>query len=140
MAKSFKVVITTPDAKAWEGEAVSATLPGLAGYLGIWADHAPLVAAVAPGVVTLRLDDAGNEKRMAVGTGFVEVSDNVVNLMTDTCEAAGEIDVDRARKALDRARDRLVSMQADIDRERARMAKARAQARLDASAGGVKKH
>jgi len=140
MAKSFKVVITTPDAMAWEGQAVSATVPGLAGYLGVWADHAPLVAALMPGVVTLRLDDAGNEKRMAVGAGFVEVSDNVVNLMTDTCEQAGEIDVDRARKALERARERLAGIQADIDRERARLAKARAKARLDASASGAKKH
>jgi len=138
--KSFKLVITTPDAKAWEGDAVSATIPGLAGYLGIWANHAPLVAAVAPGVVRLRLDDAGNEKTMAVGTGFVEGSDNVVNLMTDTCEQAGEIDVDRAKKALERARERLASMQADIDRERARLAQARARARLEAADAGVKKH
>ena len=140
MAKSFKVVITTPDDVAWEGEAVSAVIPGLAGYLGIWAHHAPLVAAVAPGVVTLRLDDLGNEKKMAVGLGFVEVSDNVVNLMTDTCELASEIDVDRARKALERARERLASMQADIDRERARLAKARAAARLEAADAGVRKH
>lgn len=137
MAKSFKVVITTPDATAFEGEAVSAVLPGLAGYLGIWANHAPLVAAIAPGVVTLRLDDAGNEKQMAVGLGFVEVSDNVVNLMTDTCELSHEIDVDRARKALDRARERLASMQAEIDRERARLAKSRATARLTAAGAGT---
>jgi F-type H+-transporting ATPase subunit epsilon len=132
MAKSFKVVIVTPDKTAFEGEAVSATLPGLQGYLGVWANHAPLVAAVAPGVVTLRTDDLGNEKRLAVGAGFVEISDNVVNLMTDTCEEAGEIDVDRARKALARARERLDGMAADLDRERARLAMARAQARLKA--------
>ena len=62
MAKSFKVVITTPDDVAWEGEAVSAIIPGLAGYLGIWAHHAPLVAAVAPGVVTLRLDEPATRR------------------------------------------------------------------------------
>ena len=62
MAKSFKVVIVTPDHTAFEGEAVSATIPGLAGYIGIWANHAPLVAATVPGVVTVRKDDAGNEQ------------------------------------------------------------------------------
>ena len=46
MAKSFKVIIVTPDKTAYEGDAVSATIPGLAGYIGIWANHAPLVAAV----------------------------------------------------------------------------------------------
>jgi F-type H+-transporting ATPase subunit epsilon len=133
MARSFKVVIVTPDRTAFEGEAVSATIPGVAGYLGVWANHAPLVAAVMPGLVTLRLDDAGNEQRLAVGGGFVEISDNVVNLMIDTCEFSGEIDVARAQKALDRARARLVGVEMDLDRERARLAQSRAQARLRAA-------
>ena len=133
MAKSFKVVITTPDAEAWTGDVVSATIPGLAGYLGVWANHAPLVAAVAPGLVTLRLDDAGSEQRMAVGGGFVEISDNVVSLMTDTCEEGELVDVDRAEKALTRARERLAAMESDLDRERARLAESRAQARIKAA-------
>ncbi len=133
MARSFKVVIVTPDRTAFEGEAVSATIPGVAGYLGVWANHAPLVAAVAPGLVTLRTDDTGNEQRLAVGVGFVEISDNVVNLMTESCELAGEIDVARAQKALERARQRLTSMDLELDRERARLAQSRAQARLKAA-------
>nr|MEE4269770.1 ATP synthase F1 subunit epsilon [Candidatus Krumholzibacteria bacterium] len=132
MAKAFKVMIVTPDKTAYEGQVVSATIPGLAGYMGIWANHAPLVGAVVPGVVLLKIDDEGNEVHFSVGTGFVEVSDNVVNLMTDTCEAAGQIDVDRARKALDRAKSRLKGMEADLDRERARMAASRAEARVKA--------
>jgi F-type H+-transporting ATPase subunit epsilon len=132
MARSFKVVIVTPDRTAYEGDVVSATIPGVAGYLGVWANHAALVAAVTPGLVTLRLDDGGNEQRLAVGGGFVEISDNVVNLMIDTCELAGEIDVARAQKALDRARARLVGLEMDLDRERARLAQGRAQARLRA--------
>ncbi len=132
MAKSFKVVIVTPDKTAFEGEAVSAVIPGLAGYIGIWANHAPLVAATVPGVVSLRADDAGSSQDLAVGTGFVEVSDNVVNLMVDTCEEAGEIDIERAKKALERARDRLQGMEKDLDRERARLAVSRAQARVQA--------
>ncbi len=133
MAKTFNVVIVTPDETSYEGEAISATIPGLAGYIGIWANHAPLVAAVVPGVVMLKKDDLGSELRMAVGAGFVEVSDNVVNLMVDTCEKDSEIDVARASEALKRARQKLESMEEDLDRERARMALARAEARLRAS-------
>ena len=133
MARSFKVVIVTPDRTAFEGEAVSATIPGSSGYLGVWANHAPLVAAVMPGLVTLRLDDGGNEQRLAVGGGFVEISANVVNLMVDTCEFSGEIDTARAQKALERARARLVGLEMDLDRERARLAQSRAQARLRAA-------
>jgi F-type H+-transporting ATPase subunit epsilon len=136
MAKSFKVIIVTPDKTAYEGDAVSATIPGLAGYIGIWANHAPLVAAVVPGMVTLRTDDAGSTRYLSVGTGFVEISDNVVNLMTETCEASDEIDPDRAAKALDRARKRLTDMENDLDRERARLALARAEARVKATEKG----
>jgi len=133
MAKSFKVVIVTPDQTAFEGDAISATIPGLAGYIGVWANHAPLVGAVAPGLVERKIDEAGREKYFSVGTGFVEISDNVVNLMTDTCEAGEEIDVVRAEDALERARQRLASMEADLDRERARLAISRAQARIAAN-------
>jgi F-type H+-transporting ATPase subunit epsilon len=136
MANSFKVIIVTPDKTAYEGDAVSATLPGAEGYLGVWANHAPLVAAVSPGLVELKRDDMGNESFFAVGEGFVEISDNVVNLMTETCEAAGEIDAERARHALERARERLAGMDARLDRERARLAKARAQARVRAAERG----
>lgn len=132
MAKSFKVMIVTPDKVAFEGEAQSAVIPGQEGYLGIWANHAPLVGAVAPGVVFLRMDEVGSEKHFSVGTGFVEISDNVVNVMTDTCELAEEIDIERAKEALDRARGRLKSMERDLDRERARLAVSRAEARLKA--------
>ncbi len=133
MAKSFKVVIVTPDHTAYEGESISATIPGLAGYIGIWANHAPLVAATVPGVVTLRKDEAGSEQRLAVGGGFVEVSDNVVNLMVDTCEESSEIDMERAKKALDRARGLLQGMGDDLDRERARLSLQRAEARVRAA-------
>ena len=136
MAKSFTVVIVTPEKTAYEGTAVSATLPGAEGYLGVWADHAPLVSAVVPGLVSLRLDDAGSERFFAVGAGFVEISDNVVNLMTETCEAGGEVDAERARNSLERARERLASMDAELDRERARLSKARAEARIRAAERG----
>ena len=73
-----------------------------------------------------------------MGAGFVEISDNVVNLMTDTCELSGEIDVARAQKALERARARLTSMDMDLDRERARLAQSRAQARIKAAGRGAR--
>ncbi len=136
MAKSFKVMIVTPDKTAYEGEAISAIIPGMAGYLGVWANHAPLVGGVVPGVVQLKIDESGSEKYFSVGTGFVEISDNVINVMTDTCELASEVDVVRAQEALDRARGRLKSMENDLDRERARLSVNRAEARIKASKEG----
>ena len=46
--KSLKVNIVTPEKIAWEAEAVSLTLPGSQGYLGVWANHGPLVTVLVP--------------------------------------------------------------------------------------------
>ncbi len=133
MAKTFRISIVTPEKTAFEALAVSATLPGIAGYLGVWADHAPLVTALRPGVITLRRRErgaAGDATFLSVSGGFVEIGHNEVTVLCDTCEAAGEIDIDRARSALERARERLREHDRDTDLERARAAVERAEARL----------
>ena len=128
--KSFKVNIVTPERVVWEADAVSVTLPGSEGYLGIWANHAPLVTGLTPGEVTIRLDEAGNTHLFACSGGFVEVSHNTVNIMTDSCEPAAEIDGDRAMAALERAKQRLMASDAEVDKDRALLARQRAEARL----------
>jgi F-type H+-transporting ATPase subunit epsilon len=136
MAKKFKVAIVTPEKTAFEAEAVSVNLPGSEGYLGVWADHAPLVTSLVPGVVTVRQQErgcAGDAKFMAVSGGFVEIARNEVIVLCDTCEAAGEIDVHRAKAALERAKTRLRAPEPGLDLERARAAAERAEARLRAA-------
>ena len=133
MAKSFTISIVTPEKEAFASDVVSVILPGSEGYLGIWANHAPLVSGVEPGIVALKLNDAGAMKYLSVTNGFVEVSNNTVNLMVDSSEDAGEIDVARAQEALERARERLKSLETAIDKERAALAADRARARLRAA-------
>jgi F-type H+-transporting ATPase subunit epsilon len=128
--KSMRVNIVTPEKVAWEADAVSVTLPGSEGYLGVWANHAPLVTGLVPGVITIKLDDSGQTKLLACSGGFVEISQNTVNIMSETAEDSQEIDGDRARAALERAKQRLASHGAEDDKERALLAKERAEARL----------
>ncbi len=140
MANSFKVVITTAEQQLLETDSVSLTLPGIAGYLGIWANHAPLVTALVPGVVTLHYDDgdaAGSVSHFAVSRGFVEVADNRVSVMVDSCEPSDQIDVTRAEAALERAKKLLLEpANAKVDVARAEAALARAKARLIAAKKG----
>ncbi len=129
--KSLKVNIVTPEKVAWEAEAVSVILPGSEGYLGVWADHAPLVTGLEPGVITIKINDAGDLRLMACSGGFVEISHNAVNIMTDSCEESAQIDPDRARAALQRAKDRLKSREPGVDLDRAMLARQRAEVRLE---------
>jgi ATP synthase, Delta/Epsilon chain, beta-sandwich domain len=72
------------------------------GQVGILAGHAPLVAAIVPSVLRTVGDD-GKEQRYAVGEGFLEVTKERVRVLVDSAERADGIDVERARKARDRA-------------------------------------
>jgi F-type H+-transporting ATPase subunit epsilon len=77
--------------------------------------------------------NAGDAKFLAVSGGFVEIAHNEVIVLSDTCEDAGEIDLERARKARERAKARLTAPEPGIDIERARAAAERAEARLRAA-------
>jgi F-type H+-transporting ATPase subunit epsilon len=132
MSKAFKITIVTAEQQVYDGEAVSVILPGLSGYLGVLANHAPLVTALVPGVLTIRTDDS-NTEYLAIGTGFVEIANNAMSIMCDSCEKAVDIDVNRAEGARDRAAKRLADNGSGLDKPRAQMSLDRARARIQAN-------
>lgn len=131
MSKTFKLTIATPAGWVADEEAESLTVPGVDGYLGILANHAPLMTAIDIGKLSYR-DYSGYDHILAVTGGFLEVSDNVVTIIADSAEEGDCIDIDRAKQALERARERLhdAVSDPDIDTERARAAYRRALNRL----------
>jgi F-type H+-transporting ATPase subunit epsilon len=80
----------------------------------------------------LRYTADSEKEALAVTTGFAEVFKNKVSILVDAAERAGEIDVERARKAMERAKERLSHdrSEKDIDFSRAEAALRRAMARL----------
>src|SRR3990172_2305153 len=131
MAKSFKFLIATPTGIVAEDESESLVLPGIAGYLGILANHAPLMTQVDIGTIKYR-DTSGYDHHLAVTDGFLEVSKNIVTIIADAAEISHKIDLNRARAALGRAEGRLRSAVDDpnIDTNRARAAFRRARNRI----------
>ena len=104
----FHLSIVTPERTIYDGKVTSVTLPGVDGYLGIWAHHAPMVAAMRAGVLTF--NDVDNPHRglvYAVGGGFCEVSNNNLIVLVDSASASGEIDFDSVRLKLRRMKDAL---------------------------------
>ena len=87
MENKFKISILTPSQLIYSGEAVSLVVSAYYGYLGILANHAPLIARIIPGKITIRV--ASKEYRVIIsrGEGLVEVSDNNVNILLDNAEA-----------------------------------------------------
>jgi F-type H+-transporting ATPase subunit epsilon len=81
-------------------------VPAYEGQLGILPGHAPLLAQLKPGIVVIR--QRGEEPRLlAVSGGFVEVFDGRVSLFAESAEMADEIDAERARQAVEKAKQAL---------------------------------
>ena len=75
----MEVSILTPDKKLFEGTADRVGAPGTDGEFEVLADHAPLVAALAPGIV---LVTAGRDvTSIDISGGFIEVIDNRISLI-----------------------------------------------------------
>jgi F-type H+-transporting ATPase subunit epsilon len=124
MAETFHLSLLTPEKSFLEAEVTSIIAPGSEGYLGVLAHHAPLITALIPGKLTVK-SEAG-ETVYAISGGFLEVSDNKATILADALEAPEAIDVARARRARERAEERLKDIGGKIDAARAEGALARA--------------
>jgi F-type H+-transporting ATPase subunit epsilon len=96
--------IVTPEAKTFSGEVDMVVLPGVEGELGILPMHVPLMTRLLPGEVRILRD--GKQTELVVGTGFVEVSQTHVSILTDMAMADTEIDEEAAEEAMKRAEAR----------------------------------
>ena len=103
--------------------------PGQEGVFEILAHHAPFVFALKPGPLRMRLPD-GQEQYVAVGSGFLVVQKERTTVLTRSAERPEEIDVERARRAKERAEQRLQQKSADFEIARAKASLQRALARL----------
>ena len=129
MADTFKLEIVTPEKKVVDTAAEEVQIPGKNGYLGVLPGHAPLITELAVGEITFRENSI--EQHLAVAWGFAEVLPNKVTILAESAERPSEIDVARARKAKERAEQRLTSGDTNVDVERALDALHRADARID---------
>ncbi len=126
----LNVEIVAAERSILEGTADEVLADTTAGQIGVLPRHAPLLTLLVPGVIRLRSGAA--ETVLAVGGGFLEVSDDRVVILADSAERAEEIDVARAEEARRRAADRLRAHTADVDELRAQGSLHRAIARLRA--------
>ncbi len=132
-----KLEIVTPDKIVYDEEVEMAILQTNGGMVGILPHHAPLLAGVLPHAMRIKKD--GTESLIAVGGGLLEVNANKITVLAPAAELPIDIDVNRAQRAYDRAKERLALLNSDakensdIDFVRAELALKRAIARLEAT-------
>ena len=137
MSGTFNLQIVTPEREVFNGPVEMVTLPGMDGSFGVLRGHAPLIAALDAGLVSI-FDPDGAQSLMAVGGGFFQVANNQAMILADSAEFSHEINLERAQQSLSRAQSRLEGkMDGDfqLQRDRSENALKRARTRLKAATG-----
>jgi F-type H+-transporting ATPase subunit epsilon len=102
----LRLELVAPRGLVFEGDVEMVVLPAVTGELGILPRHAPLVAQLSIGRLRALTVD-GQWLNFAVAEGFAKVQFNKVIVLADTAEEAGDIDVERVQRSIERATQRL---------------------------------
>lgn len=128
--QTFDLQIVTPDRVFFEGNADLVELRTTEGEIGILKGHIPLTAIISPCI--LKITNNGEVKEAALLSGFIEILQDRVMILAESCEWPDEIDMNRANEAKIRAERRLKgSSEGQINTTRAEMALRRSLIRLE---------
>ena len=124
----LNVQLVSAERAVWSGTAVIVIARTLDGDIGLLPGHTPLLGELADGVVTIRGGD-GTSVIAAVHGGFISMENDQVSVLAEGAELAEEIDVERARRAL----ERIAAQNGDGSDESLSNAQRRAETRLCAA-------
>ena len=105
MPDMLKLEVVTPDAVVYSEDVHMVTLPGVAGQMGVYPQHVPLITQMVPGEMIVRKD--GRDQFIATGEGLIEVTARRVAVLTDLAIPADRIDEAKVEEARQRAEARL---------------------------------
>lgn len=101
----LRLEIVTPEARAYSDDVDLVVLPAVEGEMGIYPMHVPMMTQIKPGELVVT---KGSETHyLAVGEGFVEITQTRVNVLTDMALEEKAIDPAVAEAAVERAQTRL---------------------------------
>jgi F-type H+-transporting ATPase subunit epsilon len=129
MPSEMTLEIVTPEGIAFKGVVDGVTVPGTEGEFGVLTGHAPMLASV--GVGTLSITRNNKKTLYAVNTGYAKVSPVQVTLLVETAERADAIDLQRAQRALQRVGEEIGKLSRNsVEFEKAQAALRRAISRI----------
>jgi len=86
VAATFNFKVLTPNKAELDDTVVSIVAPGTDGYLGVLANHAPLITTLRSGDLKVRYE-GDREVHFAIGQGILKVAENVAILLTESIES-----------------------------------------------------
>jgi len=115
MARTLMCEIITPERIVYTNEVEMVVAPTIDGEIGILPLHAPLVSALKPGEVRVKWDNEKEVEWFAVAGGYIQVHEDKVIILADHAVVASQIDVERARQALEHAKERMAALPPEAD-------------------------
>jgi F-type H+-transporting ATPase subunit epsilon len=130
MAGNIRLEVVTPEKYVVDEEVEIAVAPGSLGEFGVLIGHTPFLTTLKAGEMHYT-DASGAQRYVFVSGGFAEALPDKVTVLAESAERRRDIDVDRAKAAMERAQERLDQSRAeDIDFNRAKAALGRALHRI----------
>ena len=132
MAENIRLEVVTPEKTVISEEAQIVASPGTLGEFGVLRGHTPFMTTLKTGTIRYT-DTQGTEQFIFVSGGFAEALPDKVTVLAESAERLGDIDLERAQAARERAEKRLAQDRstADIDFVRAKIALERALQRIN---------
>jgi F-type H+-transporting ATPase subunit epsilon len=87
---TFHFDLVSPEKLAYSGEVDQVDVPGVEGDFGVLAGHAPVVAVIRPGILTVTV--GGKHEKIIVLGGLAEVSEKGLTVLADTATSVAELD------------------------------------------------
>lgn len=115
MSGGFSFEVVTPERKVLDVEALECVIPGSEGSFGVLPGHAPFLTRLGVGELSYR--DTSGWHYLSAAEGTVEVLPDRVTIIATLCEKAGEIDIERARIAKERAQEAMKQAAKMSDRD-----------------------
>ncbi len=97
------VELVAADRLVWSGESTMVIARTTEGDVGILPNHAPMLSLMVDGVVDVQTAE-GETWVAAVDAGFLSVANNRISILSEHAEMSHEIDLEKARAELERAR------------------------------------
>ncbi len=125
----FNLNIYTPNKIVGTFQVKHVQLPGAYGRIGVGVNHAPLISKIQSGVLSFETEQS-EKYRYFVSTGVAHISKNNLDVLIESAEAPTDLDKERAKKAEERALNRLKNLTPNINIPRALSSLERARQRI----------
>lgn len=128
----FHLFVATAEKVVFDNTVISVIVPGSVGYFEVLQNHAPIISSLIVGTMVIT-DKKFIKSHWAISGGLIEVNKNNATVLADAVELASEIDLKRAQASLLKAQVLLDSKDPSIDIPRAKRALERAKNRIKIS-------